>query len=329
MDLLEIMSMVDIVEYIKNFCDLEERGGEWWGLSPFKEEKTPSFSVNEEKQRFYDFSTGFGGNIIDFIKRYYDCDFYDALTKLKEYAGVSDKDCSINIPKRLTSTKIAKKFRKTGEKSKESKVKPLENNYMQQYEDRDDKLKVWRDEGISDDSMKKFSVKYDSFANRIVFPIRSYTGEIINVCGRTLDDQFKEKGLRKYTYYKPWGYLDTLYGYFENKEEIENKKEIIIFEGAKSVMIADDWGIRNTCAILTSHLNPHQMMFLIKLGCRVVFALDEEVNIFEDVNIQRLKRYVSVEWVKNIDGLLSSKMAPIDAGKDTWNILYNRRIAIN
>ena len=90
-------------------------------------------------------------------------------------------------------------------------------------------------------------------------------------------------------------------------------------------MLAYEWGITNACALLTSHLNPQQMKFLMKLGMPVVFALDEEVNIKEDVNISKLKHYVNIEWVKNRDGLLSPKLAPVDAGFEVWNNLYERR----
>ncbi|MBR4023515.1 MAG: hypothetical protein IKI94_13155 [Ruminococcus sp.] len=205
----------------------------------------------------------------------------------------------------------------------------LPTNYMERYEFNTDKLQAWVNEGISLETMRKFGVHYDSFSNRIVFPIKNYSGDIINVCGRTLDKDFKEKEIRKYTYFKPLGYLDTLYGFSDNVQAILEKKEIIIFEGCKSVMLADEWGIKNSCAILTSHLNPQQLIFLIKLGIRVVFALDEDVNIRDDDNIQRLKRYVRIEWVKNFDNLLSPKMAPVDAGFEVWKKLYERRRSIN
>lgn len=88
--------------------------------------------------------------------------------------------------------------------------------------------------------------------------------------GRTVDTQWKEKKLRKYTYFKPLGILDTIYGLAENRDYIALKNEIIIFEGAKSVMLAASWGIYNTAALLTSHVNPYQLKILAKLGCRVV-----------------------------------------------------------
>lgn len=328
MEVDDILEEVDILEYIGQYCDLEQKSdGEYWGLSPFKEEKTPSFSVNTEKQRFYDFSSGTGGNLISFIMRYDGCSFVEALNKLKKYANITDDN--VRSTGRLESTKIAKRFRHKSPIRKESTSSILPDHYMERYEFNIEKLQTWVAEGISLNTMRKFDVKYDSFSNRIVFPIKSYDGDIINVCGRTLDKDYKEKGLRKYTYFKPLGVLDTLYGISDNRNEIMRQKEVIVFEGAKSVMIAYEWGIKNTCAILTSHLNPQQLLHFIALGVRVVFALDEDIDIKEDSNIARLKRYVRIEYIRNFDDLLSSKMAPVDAGFDVWKKLYERRKPLN
>ena len=73
MELEEIIEMIDIVEYISQFVELEEKNGEWWGLSPFKDENTPSFSVRKETNNFYDFSSGIGGNVFTFTKYYNKC----------------------------------------------------------------------------------------------------------------------------------------------------------------------------------------------------------------------------------------------------------------
>lgn len=66
--------------------------------------------------------------------------------------------------------------------------------------------------------------------------------------------------------------------------QYENRDEVILFEGAKSVMMADGWGVRNTGALLTSHLNENQFQVLLKLGVKVSFALDAKL-IFERIAI--------------------------------------------
>lgn len=327
MQVSDIIEQVDILEYISQFCELEEKSdGEFWGLSPIKSENTPSFSVNVEKQRFYDFSSGKGGNVLDFIRAYFHCDFSRGLKILKDYAKIDDQNNGEEqTVKRLLASSVARRFKDNRKRPKESKSAALPEDYMERYEWDEDKLRVWEKEGISFDAMRKFQVRYDPFSNRIVYPIRSTFGDIINVCGRTLDPKYKENGLRKYTYFKQLGILDTIYGLAENRDSIMANKEIILFEGAKSVMMAETWGIPNTGAILTSHLNPYQFKILIQLGVRIVFALDAEIDIREDKNIMRLLPYAPVEWVRNRDGLLDEKDSPVDRGVDVFMKLYQER----
>ena len=326
MDVSDIINSVDILEYVSQYCDFEEKNGEFWALSPLKEENTPSFSINTDKQYFYDFSSGNGGNILSFIQKYNHCDFYKAVEILKKYANITD---DITINKRLTTAKVLKKFKKPKPKAHESKGVLLDSDYMSRYDFNTDKLKIWIDEGIPIEVLKNHGVMYDEFSDRIVYPIYNINGDIINVSGRTLDPDYKAKRMRKYTYFKPLGDLNTIYWLYQNREEILKKKEIILFEGAKSVMIAESWGITNTGAILTSHLNPLQLRILIRLGAKVVFALDEDVVIENDANVAKLKRFVKVEKVVNRDNLLSEKMSPVDKGKEVWQNLYERRIPIN
>lgn len=328
MTVQEIVDSVDLVDYVSQFADLELKSdGDYWCLSPLKDEKTPSFSVNRELNRFYDFSSGASGNIIDFIKKREGCSFKEALESLKQYANISDEDIATIQSQRLSCTSVAKKFKAPAPKFKSGGGKVLPPDYMDRYERDLKKLRVWQEEGISDEALERFEVKYDSFSNRLVFPVRNLNGDIVNICGRTLDPNFKEKKLRKYTYFKSWGgCLDVIYGLYEGMDAIREKKEVILFEGAKSCMLAYGWGILNTGAILTSHLNPQQFRILIKLGARVVFALDNDVNIKEDSNIAKLLPYVNVEFIKDWQGLLAEKDSPVDKGEEVWKKLYERRM---
>ena len=117
------------------------------------------------------------------------------------------------------------------------------------------------------------------------------------------------------------------YHTYKCQQEIKKKREIILFEGAKSVMMADTWGIHNTGAILTSHLNPHQMKILACLAYRVVFALDKDVEVREDHNIKRLKQFVKVEYTWDMENLLDEKDSPVDKGIEVWEKLYEGRLS--
>ncbi len=296
MEVSEIIESVDILEYISQFCDPQEKeDGEYWCLSPLKDENTPSFSINKEIQRFYDFSSGQGGNVLDFIRAYYHCDFRKGLRILKDYAGIVDGK-EAGAGKRLLATSVAKRFQYKPPKEKGSKVSVLPGDYMDRYERNEKKFAVWEREGITRESMERFQVRYDPFSDRLVYPVRDVDGNIISVCGRTLDPDFKAKKLRKYTYFQSLGTLDTIF--------------------------------RNCGAILTSHLNPRQFKILIKLGVKVSFALDAEIDIRQDTNIVKLRQYVPVYWVRNRRNLLEPKDSPVDKGPDVFRYLYQEKVRL-
>lgn len=320
MELEELIRSIDIVEYISQYVDLEQKGDEYWGLSCFKTEKTPSFSVRRNPPFFYDYSSGCGGNVFSFVKLYHRCSGAEAVEILKKYAGIEGK-LENGAPK-MAATVACRKYMKPKGTVKTSSASVLPENTMEKYEKRDDKLAVWEAEGISRASLDKFGVRYDSFSDRLVYPIRNADGKIVNVGGRTLDPLWKEKKLRKYTYFHSWGTMDVIYGLSENMESILDKHEIILFEGAKSVLLADTWGVHNTGAILTSHLNPSQLKLLAKLGCGVVFALDRDVDVKDDKNIAKLKHYVRVTAIRDDDHMLGAKDAPVDKGQEVFQALY-------
>ena len=324
MELSDLIESVNIVEYISQFIELEEKGGEWWGLSCFKDEVTPSFSVRENPPCFFDFSSGKSGNLLSFIKYYNHCTFGEAVEILKRYAGCNGE---IVPKKKMAAIEVAKRYKGRKKQTKVAQTKVLPDDYMLRYERNTEKLAVWEAEGISEASLERFQVAYDSFSDRLVYPVRNVNGEIVNVGARTLDPNWKQKKLRKYSYLFSWdGGMNTVFGIAENKEEILKKREIIIFEGAKSVMIADSWGVKNCGALLTSHLSQFQLKILAKLGVRVVFALDKEVVIRDDPNIARLKRYVSVDYIWDRDGLLDEKDSPVDKGVEAFMKLYEGRL---
>lgn len=330
MEVDELLRQVDLVRLASEFTDLEQRGQEWWGISPitWPRENTPSFSIRQvegEVGRYYDFSSGKGGTAISLLKICKKLTSYQAVQELKKFAGITD-DVNVVQRNKMQATICCRKFMKPVTKSKEAKITILPDNYMERYEFDADKLQIWEDEGISFDSMNRFQVRYDSFSNQIVYPIRNPDGKICNIGCRTLDPDWKAKGYHKYSYRYGWGKMQTIYGFAENLEYIKEQRQVILFEGCKSVLKADSWGIHNCGALLTSHLNPEQMKILAKLGCDVVFMLDREVKIREDHNINKLKRYVNVYYYIDYDGLLNEKDAPVDQGCEVFKTLLDNKI---
>ena len=321
----ELIASVDIVEYISQYMDLEMRvDGEYWGISCLSDHDTdPSFSVNPDKQCFWDFSSHRGGDILAFIQCYHKCGFLRAVTILQEYAEA--KGIHPETVQELNCTKEILKYSKPKKKQKEAKYIDLGETCMDKYPEDWSKTQCWEDEGISREAMRFFKVRFDPLSDRIVFPIRAMDGGIINICGRTVDPDYKTKKLRKYTYFYPLGRFDTLYGFYENAQNILDKGEVIVFEGQKSVMKAWGWGVKNAVALCTSHMNIYQFVLFLKLGVRVVFALDTDADILRDENVLKLTKYLPVENVLNQNGLLGEKMAPVDAGREVWETLYANR----
>lgn len=333
-DIEDILDEIQIEEYISQYVDLEQDGDEYFGVCPFHNDSDPSFSVTPSRNVWYCFGCHRGGSVLTFAKAYHHMNTRQAIEHLKKYAGISD-DCEDNVQvRRLNATREMKKYREPKNKKKRT-YKILQSSIMQRYDDSSQKLQLWIDEGIGLDVMRKYQVKYDPFSNRIVFPIRLPTGQIINVCGRTLEEDWKTKKdingkpIRKYTYFYDLGILDTLFGLYEHLDSIKSTGEIILYEGAKSVMLAETWGITNTAAVLTSKINPYQLKIILGLGVKVVFALDANVDVNKIPEVQKLQRFVTVEAVINRDNLLGPKEAPVDKGFDTWQYLYERRCRLN
>ena len=120
-----------------------------------------------------------------------------------------------------------------------------------------------------------------------------------------------------------------LFGLYENNQAILDKKEIIIFEGAKSVMKCDSWGFGSTVAALTSWLNDHLLRLVIGLGCDVVIGFDKGVDPKADPNVRMLRHFTRVSAIVDTKNLLQEKMAPVDAGADVFHELYRAKISIN
>ena len=115
MTVQDIIDNVNIVEYISQFVDLKSENKEYISLCPFHEERTPSFSITPETQLYYCFGCHSGGSVLDFIRKYNNCSFQEALEILKKYANINEKF----IDNRLNATKVIKQYRpkkNTGEK---------------------------------------------------------------------------------------------------------------------------------------------------------------------------------------------------------------------
>lgn len=253
--------------------------------------------------------------------------FKEAVEKICQLSG---KDISkMQICESLRYYKSLKRM-KEDEEPKIIKRDILPEQSIEKY--RDEIPQEWLDEGISADIMKKFQIRIDRSANRIVYPVRDKNFNLIGFKGRTRFQNYKSLNVQKYMNYTKIGTIDFFAGMKESHDYIKEKNEIIIFEGLKSVMKLWSWGKQfNAVSSETSVLNMEQIKIILEMGIKnVVIAYDNDVYIGEiRKKMQFLKRFVNVFAVIDSKKILSGeKMAPVDDGEKIWNELYEGRIKI-
>ena len=320
MDISTLLSKANIREYCEQYTELKEVKGEWWGISPLNSKDTnPSFSVRESDGVFYDFSAGCGGNVLDFIQRHDHCNFKTAVKKLRAWLGVEDEITltPINVIKELRS------YRQLNQKKKDSARSTICESALEQFRCSD--FHFWDDEGLTADIVRQYDVGYDRRGQCITIPVRNNRGELINILCRTTNEHAQELGIPKYIYRYKLGALDFFWGWWNNSASIHSKREVILVEGAKSVMKLSGFGYDNAVAVLTSHITDDQMRWLVREGMDVVVALDKDIDPTKDENLRRLRRYCKVYLAVDRHRRLGEKDSPCDRGRAVWDQIYNER----
>lgn len=326
--LKEMCDQIDLLEYAKQSVDFTRRGRDTYAAHcPLHVDKTPSLFITPSRNAFYCQSCHQGGNILTWLIKMEHLSFKEAAEKICQLSG---KDISkMQICESLRYYKSLKRM-KEDEEPKIIKRDILPEQSIEKYSD--EIPQEWLDEGISADIMKKFQIRIDRSANRIVYPVRDKNFNLIGFKGRTRFQNYKSLNVQKYMNYTKIGTIDFFAGMKESHDYIREKNEIIIFEGLKSVMKLWSWGKQfNAVSSETSVLNMEQIKIILEMGIKnVVIAYDNDVYIGEiRKKMQFLKRFVNVFAVIDSKKILSGeKMAPVDDGEKIWNELYEGRIKI-
>lgn len=326
----EIKENIDIVDFIGEHVELKRKGREYFGNCPFHDERTGSFSVTPHKGIYYCFGCKKGGDIINFCQDYYGMTYDQAIQHLCGVAGISATKTNISS----TVMYLRKSTRRKKKKHLPEKHKILNPNILNDFERRE--ITKWVEEGIPQSIMDKYNVMYDRTSKRIVYPVYDNYGNLINVKGRTILDNYKEFNppIPKYMNYYPVGDVDYFQGFCFKKEILLKQKEIIVFESFKSVMKLESFGIYNSVSSETSQINEFQAKILIQTHCDVVIAFDSDITLEEILKketIQTLKLFTNVYIIHDEAGLLGGKKeknSPVDKGKEIWDELYEKRIKI-
>lgn len=322
----EINNGVDLLEYIGQQIPLKKRGNdEYFGHCPLHTDITPSLSVTPKVNKFYCFSCGRGGGIINYLMDFEGMRFDEAVEKAARLA-------SIDLSKMCRSDTVI--FLKKLHKWALQKSEPFEHEilpYSEYAKYKRDKVSEWLEEGIQQEVLDEFDVRIDEDGNRIVYPVYDINGNLINIKARTRYKDYKDMRIPKYINYHQIGVMDYLQSLNMTLPYVREKNEVVIFESVKSVMKAYGWGYKN-CASAEKHtLTPEQILLLARLHVDVVFAYDSDISYRQpDVkaNIDKLKSITNVYVIndsKHLLGGAEAKNSPADCGKDVWEELYETK----
>jgi DNA primase len=185
--------------------------------------------------------------------------------------------------------------------------------------------KNWLDQGLSIRTQKYFHVGIDVKSDRITFPIHNRSGELIGVKARYVGKNKEIEDKYKYLYLVPCNKSIEFFNFHRALPHIVSQKEVIVVEGAKTVMYLHQWGYRNAISIEGDTLSDEQIKLLKELGIDIkyIFVWDKDKDVqFVYNEINRLKGRMRYS-IYDKDNLLSDKDSPSDKGKETWIKLYN------
>ena len=293
----DLLSRIDIVDVIGHSVQLKKHGTGYKGLCPFHAENTPSFNVSGTKQFYHCFGCGASGDAIKFLREHDGLTFMEAIEKLAAIANVE----------------IPKSYSKKNDNSKKLfQINDIINkHYIQNLKSNNFAAKYLEQRGITGDLINKFDIGvandswesatnilkgnnqikdglkigllveskgkvYDRFRNRIMFPIRSTSGNIIAFGGRTLNKDDNAKYINSPEsdlFYKS----AELYGLYESKQDISKKDQIIIVEGYTDVVALHKNGFGNSVAALGTAFTKLHLTKLLRYSKNIVFCFDGDV----------------------------------------------------
>ena len=320
----QINDQADLVSYAQDVFDLTPRGNDYFTHCPFHEDKTPSLSFSRSANSFYCFSCGISGRMIGFLMKFEKLSFEEAVQKASRLANID-----LNSLCHSETISFLRNYRRTlqscNQQTKyEHPILP-KSDYTKF---KQTEIKQWLDEGIEQEVMDLFEIRFDDYGNRIVYPVYDINGNLINIKGRTLYDNYKQLGLTKYMNYYKVGVMDYFQGLNITLPYVRQEREIIVFESIKSVMKAYGWGYRNSVSAEKHTLTPEQIKLLLSLKVDIVLAYDSDVDYFHGAtyeNIEVLRRLTNVYIITDKYKLLGgskAKNSPVDCGLDVWEELY-------
>ena len=298
----EVRIKNDIVDVISNYVRLQKKGNSYFGLCPFHNEKSPSFSVSRQKQMYYCFGCGAGGNVFTFLMEYENFTFQEAVKMLADRAGVALPEAEYSKEAReradmkatlLHINKLAAKYYyaqlrqpqgATGLKYLKDRqlsddmLRAFGLGYSNKYSD--DLYRYLKGKGYKDDILAKAGLisyderqgVYDKFWNRVMFPIMDVNNRVVGFGGRVMGD-----AKPKYLNSPETPIFDkgrNLYGL--NRARRSKKTYFLLCEGYMDVIALHQAGFDNAVASLGTALTPGHASLIKRYVNEVYLTYDSD-----------------------------------------------------
>lgn len=298
----EVRSKNDIVDVISSYVKLQKKGSSYFGLCPFHNEKSPSFSVSRGKQMYYCFGCGAGGNVFTFLMEYENYSFQEALKYLADRAGVElpemeySKEAKERADQKAILLEINKlaaqyyyvqlkqpqgaaalKYLKNRQLSDET-IKAFGLGYSNKYSN--DLYQYLKKKGYKDEMLSKAGLisvdekqgAFDKFWNRVMFPIMDVNNRVIGFGGRVMGD-----AKPKYLNSPETMIFDksrNLYGL--NRARTSRKPYFLLCEGYMDVISLHQAGFTNAVASLGTSLTPGHASLIKRYVNEVYLTYDSD-----------------------------------------------------
>lgn len=296
-EILSIQRKANIVDIIRDYVPLTQRGKNYFGICPFHDDHNPSMSVSPEKGVYKCFVCGNAGNVFNFVMEYEKVSFYEAVKIVADKIGVS---IDISTSKKENTKKsplydiynIAYKFYQNnlntvyGKDAKKYLLnRKIDEDVIKNFNiglslSDSELCNALKAKGFKDDDIVSSGVAvqngnniYDIYKNRIMFPLYDLEGNVVGFSGRIYNQKSESKYINtKETEIFKKGEL--LYNYHIAKKEARKEKNIIVVEGFMDVIRLSTIGIVNVVASMGTAVTKYQLNLIQKLAPNITLMFD-------------------------------------------------------
>lgn len=325
----EVKDRASIVQVISEYVPLTKRGANHIGLCPFHSEKTPSFTVSEEKKIFHCFGCNATGNVITFVMKKDGLEFPEAVRSIARRCGITieeEKKGATDFRDSLyKALKISVEYFEHGLKGPEGKSaaeylkkRGFEGEMVSRFHlgfapERWEGLAGYlKRKGVSMDVaekaglvVKKENGHYDRFRGRLIFPITDSKGRVVGFGGRELDGKGpKYLNSPESPVFKKG---ETLYGFFQAKQNISKAGAAIVVEGYFDLLALHKYGFTNSVATMGTALTPEHLRAL-KGYAGAVYVLFDADQAGKNAAIRGLTLFLNEE--------ITCRAVTLSQGKD-------------